>query len=65
MRFKETSIPPCRAGPPAHVHMTNFHLTYNHMQGIWNKLEKSSKTGQGKKSLMSTFACFLTATAKV
>ena len=38
---------------------------YNHMQNIWNKLEKSSKTGQGKKSLMSTFACFLTATAKV
>ena len=35
------------------------------MQNIWNKLEKSSKTGQGKKSLMSTFACFLTATAKV
>ena len=40
-------------------------LIYNHMQNIWNKLEKSSKTGQGKKSLMSTFACFLTATAKV
>ena len=27
MRFKEKSIPPCQAGPPAHVHMTNFHLT--------------------------------------
>ena len=27
MRFKEKSIPPCRAGPPAHVDMTNFHLT--------------------------------------
>ena len=27
MRFKEKSIPPCRAGPPAHVHLTNFHLT--------------------------------------
>ena len=27
MRFKEKSIPPCRAGPTAHVHMTNFHLT--------------------------------------
>ena len=27
MRFKEKSIPPCRAGPPAHLHMTNFHLT--------------------------------------
>ena len=27
MRFKEKSIPPCRAGPPAPVHMTNFYLT--------------------------------------
>ena len=27
MRFKEKSIPPCRFDPPAHVHMTNFHLT--------------------------------------
>ena len=27
MRFKENSIPPCRAGPPAHVHIINFHLT--------------------------------------
>ena len=27
IRFKEKSIPPCRAGPPAHVDMTNFHLT--------------------------------------
>ena len=42
-----------------------FELIYNHMENIWNKLEKSSKTGQGKKSLMSTFACFLTGTAKV
>ena len=25
MRFKEKSIPPCRAGPPAHVHKTNFY----------------------------------------
>ena len=23
--------------------------TYNHGQKIWNKIEKSSKTGQGKK----------------
>ena len=37
----------------------------NPMQNIWNKLEKSSKTGQDKKSLISTFACFLTATVKV
>ena len=35
------------------------------MLDTWNKLEESSKTGQGKKSLISTFACFLTATAKV
>ena len=27
MRFKEKSIPPCRAGAPAHVYMTNFHLS--------------------------------------
>ena len=39
--------------------------TYNPGQNIWNKLEKSSKTGQDEKSLISTFACFLTATAKV
>ena len=38
---------------------------YNPMQNIWNKLEKSSKIGQDKKSLISTFGCFLTATAKV
>ena len=39
--------------------------TYNPMQNICNKLEKSSKTGQDKKSLISTFRCFLTATAKI
>ena len=27
MCFKENHIPPCRAGPPSHVHMTNFLLT--------------------------------------
>ena len=27
MCFKEKSIPPCQAGPPEHVHMTNFHVT--------------------------------------
>ena len=26
MRFKEKYVPPCRTGPPARVHMTNFHL---------------------------------------
>ena len=34
-------------------------------QNIWNKIEKSSKAGQLKKSLLSTFACFWTAIAKV
>ena len=42
-----------------------FEFVYNPGQNIWNKIEKSSKTGQDKKSLISTFACFLTATAKV
>ena len=41
---------------------TNF---YYPEQDIWNKLEKFSKTGQGEKSLISTFACFLTAISKV
>ena len=27
MRFKEKSIPPCQAVPPAHVHLKNFYLT--------------------------------------
>ena len=40
-------------------------LIYNPMQNIWNKLEKFRKTGQDKKSLISTFPCFLNATAKV
>ena len=34
-------------------------------KNIWNKIEKSSKTGEDKKSLISTFACFLTAIARV
>ena len=40
-------------------------MACNPMQNIWNKLEKFSKTGQDKKSFISTFACFLTATAIV
>ena len=31
-------------------------------QDIFNEIEKSSKTGQDKKSLISPFACVLTAT---
>ena len=27
MHFKEKSIPPCQADPPAHVHVANFHIT--------------------------------------
>ena len=34
-------------------------------KSIWNKIEKSSKITQDKKSLTSTFAFSLTATAKV
>ena len=34
-------------------------------QCIWAKIEKSNKTGQDKKSLISIFACFLTAITKV
>ena len=40
-------------------------MNYNPGQNIWNKIEKSSKTGQDKKSLISTFACFLTATTGI
>ena len=38
---------------------------YNPMQGVWNGLGGLSKAGRGKKHLISTFACFLTAAAKV
>ena len=40
-------------------------IDYNPGQNIWNKIEKSSKTGQGRKSLIYTFPWFLTATDKV
>ena len=33
-------------------------LPCNPGQDIWNKLEKSSTTGQEKKSLLSISACF-------
>ena len=38
---------------------------YNPGQNTWNKIEKSSKTGKERKILISAFACFLTAIAKV
>ena len=50
---------------PLDEFIANDKQTYTPGQNIWNKIEKSSKTGQGKKGLISTFACFLTATAKV
>ena len=45
--------------------LTFFGNIYNPGENIWNKLEKSSIIGQGKESLISTFAHFLTAIAKV
>ena len=38
---------------------------YNTGQNTMNKIDKSSKIGQDKESLTSTFACFLTAITKV
>ena len=43
----------------------DFFSNYNSGQNIWNKIDKSSKTRQVKKNLISTFACFLTVIAKV
>ena len=37
---------------------------YNPVRNVWNKMEKYSEIGQYKKSLISTFAYFLTAMAK-
>ena len=37
---------------------------YNPGQSIWNRIEKSSKAGQVKKSLISTFAYFWAGIAK-
>ena len=71
MAFAFFSFPPKipflgKFGPKNHNCQFKLRLdTYNHGENIWNKIEKSSKTGQDKKSLISTFACFLTATAKV
>ena len=39
-------------------------MMYNPRQDICNKIEKSSKIRVGKKSLILTFACFLTDIAK-
>ena len=37
---------------------------YSPGQGIWGNIEKSSEAGQERKSLITTFVCFLTAIAK-
>ena len=38
---------------------------YNPRKNVWDKIEKSSKIGQDKKSWISPFRCFLTGTAKI
>ena len=38
---------------------------YNPGRGIWGGMGGSRGSGQGRESLISTFACFLTAAAKV
>ena len=47
------------------IYNGEFLRNYNHGQNIWHEIDKPNKTGQKKKSLISTFACFLTAIAKV
>ena len=42
-----------------------FKKICNPGQNIWHKIEKSSKTERGKKSLISTYTYLLTAIAKV
>ena len=42
-----------------------FPYSDNPGQNPWYKMGYSSKTGQEKKSLVSVFACFLTAIPKV
>ena len=42
-----------------------YSVKYDPGQINWNKMEKSSKTEQNKKILISIFAFFVTAIAKV
>lgn len=42
------------------VVLVKFTKTYNPKQNIWKKVKESSKIGQDSKSLISTFASFLT-----
>ena len=46
------------------VNLFNSFLSCKLIQNISNNLEKSSIIGQDKKSLISTFPCFLTVVAK-
>ena len=41
------------------------HFLAETIPDIWKEIEKSNKIRQGKKSLISVFACFLTTTGKV
>ena len=43
----------------------NSFLNYKPKKNIWNKTKESSKTGQDKKSLISTFPFYLTVIAKI
>ena len=45
--------------------ISSYPFSYNPGENILNKVEKFSKIGQYKKSLTSTFVCFLTAIAKL
>ena len=38
--------------------LTSLGFRNNPGQNVWNKIEKFSKIGHGKKSLICTFACF-------
>ena len=61
---------PCQQPPFSDI-TQNFWITKtasprscNPAQKIWNKIEKSRKTGQNKKNLISICTCFLTAIVK-
>ena len=43
----------------------NSFLNYKPKKNIWNKTKESSKTGQDKKSLISTFPFYVTVFAKI
>ena len=62
---KTLHLPLCNSFLFSFGHVLNIEcFTYNPGQNIWNKIEKSSKTREEKKSLIFTFA-FFNAIAKV